>query len=487
MRSLAVPLTAAILLAACVTPGDRAAQALSANDAGGTLPWSHGPLQASPDGRFFQHADGTPFFWLGDTPWLLFRNLDRDEMRVYLDDRAAKGFNVIQAMGVQNMPFRNRYGDPAVRARNDFTPVVTPGDDPADPDAYDFWDHVDYCVEQAAARGIYVAIVPSWGSNVQRGRLDPESAAAYGAFLGERYRDAPNIVWLIGGDTRGDENTDTWIALAEAIKRHDPGHLMTFHPFGRRSSAEWFHDAPWLDFDMFQSGHRNYAQIENENPLTWVGEDNWYFVEEARAMTPPKPVIDGEPSYEGIPHGLHDWTLPLWQPADARRYAWWSVMAGAAGHTYGHGMIIGLRRESAWRDGVYFPAWNEAIHAPGAVQMQHVRNLILSRPFFARRPDPQAVVDPGKLYDRVLVSRGDDYLFAYVYTGRSFTLNLGRISGDRVRAWWYSPRNGHVREIGEIENTGRREFDPPAEPYEGNDWVLILDDVSKNFPPPGDR
>jgi hypothetical protein len=448
-------------------------------------PFSHGPLQPSPDGNFLQHADGTPFFWLGDTPWLLFRNLDRDEMRVYLDDRAAKGFNVVQVMVVQTPPFRNRYGAPAVRGRRDFTPVVTPGADPDDPDAYDYWDHVDYCVAQAAERGIYVAMVAAWGNNVDRGALNEDNATSYGAFLAERYRDAPNIVWLIGGDTYGNENTETWLALARAIRARDPNHLMTFHPFGRRSSIEWFHTEPWLDFNMFQSGHRDYTQIENDDPLAWFGEDNWRYVEDARAMQPPKPVLDGEPSYEHIPHGLHDWTLPLWQPADARRYAWWSVMAGAAGHTYGHGMIMGMRRESAWRDGVYFPAWEEAIHAPGAGQMRHVKNLILSRPFFARRPDPGAVVDQNKLYDRVLVSRGDDYLIAYVYTGRTFTLNLGRISGDRVRACWYSPRNGHTREIGTFPNTGTQEFDPPAAPYEGNDWVLILDAAARNIPPPG--
>src|SRR3546814_12379580 len=76
---------------------------------------------------------------------------------------------------------------------------------------------------------------------------------------------------------------------------------------------------------MFQSGHRTYDQ---EDPGA-RSEDNWRFVTEDLALSPSKPTIDGEPSYENIPHGLHDVTQPRWGAADARRYAWWAVFAGA--------------------------------------------------------------------------------------------------------------------------------------------------------------
>ena len=54
---------------------------------------------------------------------------------------------------------------------------------------------------------------------------------------------------------------------------------------------------------------------------------------------PVKPVLDGEPSYEGIPHGLHDTTLPRWKAKDVRRYGYWSVFAGAADYTYGDNAV----------------------------------------------------------------------------------------------------------------------------------------------------
>src|SRR3546814_6439961 len=82
-----------------------------------------------------------------------------------------------------------------------------------------------------------LALVPSWGSLASSGKLNPASAAVYARFLAERYGDKPNIVWLNGGDTLGNENTYTWQVLGRTIKEADPRHLMTLHPFGRTDST----------------------------------------------------------------------------------------------------------------------------------------------------------------------------------------------------------------------------------------------------------
>ncbi len=58
----------------------------------------HGDLRVSPNQRFLLYADGTPFFYLGDTAWELFHRLSIEESAVYLENRRAKGFNVIQAV-----------------------------------------------------------------------------------------------------------------------------------------------------------------------------------------------------------------------------------------------------------------------------------------------------------------------------------------------------------------------------------------------------
>ncbi|WP_129586219.1 glycoside hydrolase family 140 protein [Sphingomonas montana] len=431
------------------------------------------PLRVSADGHYLE-AGGKPFFWMGDTAWLLLGRLDRAETERYLTQRKQQGFNVVQVMILHTAAMTNRYAAPALHDGDPGRPRVTPGRNPARPGEYDYWDHLDWVVARAAALGIQVALVPAWGSLADSGALTERNAAGYARFLAERYRTHPNIVWLNGGDTKADEHTAMWQLLGSTLKRHDPGHLVTFHPFGRTDSAWHFHDVKWLDFNMFQSGHRSYAQ----EPAGARSEDNWRFVTEDRQRRPIKPTIDGEPSYENIPYGLHDVTGPRWGAADARRYAWWAVMAGAFGHSYGENSVMQMLVPG--RDKPSFGAnqrWDVAMAAPGAGQMRHLRTLIESRPMASRVPDMALIVDNGTRYERVLATRGPGYVFAYTYTGRSFTMRLGALPARRLTAAWYSPRDGGTRRIGTFANRGTRRFDPPGDASPGNDWVLVLDDA----------
>ncbi len=441
-------------------------------------------LAVAPNRRFLQTADGRPFFWLGDTGWLLFKKLDRAEAERYLENRRAKGFNVIQVMVLHGAGDRNAYGAPALTAADPGRPAVTPGADPSKPGEYDFWDHVDWIVDTAAAKGIYMAMVCAWGAVANSGRLNANNVGTYTRFLAERYRDKPNIVWITGGDIRGDRHAEIWRAMGRTLKALDPGHLVTFHPFGRTQSSTWFHAEPWLDFNMFQSGHRRYDQ---DTAPGAKGEDNWRYVQEDYAKSPPKPTIDGEPSYEKIPQGLHDPKEPLWTDKEVRRYAYWSVFAGAFGHTYGHSAIMQMRKPSE-RRGAYgtVSPWFEAMDDPGAGQMQWVKNLMLSRPFLERLPDQELVAGAnGVRHEYVVATRGRSYAMLYTYTGRPFEVRLGRITGESVTAWWYDPRTGHARRFAAFPNRGVRRFTPPGTPAPGNDWVLVLDDIAAGFGPPG--
>jgi hypothetical protein len=442
-------------------------------------------LSVSANRRFLQRADGSPFFWLGDTGWLLFSRLDRDATRRYLDDRRAKGFTVIQVMVLHTADDRAANGALALERGDPARPRVTPGRDPSDQNEYDYWDHVDWVVGEAAARGLYLALVPAWGALARSGALNERNAAGYGTYLARRYGQYPNIVWVVGGDAKGNEQLETWRTLGRTLRAEDPAHLITFHPFGRMQSSSWFHAEPWLDFNMFQSGHRRYDQ-DTDSPKR-VGEDNWRYVLDDYAKEPPKPVLDGEPSYEGIPQGLHDATQPYWTDADARRYAYWSVFAGACGHTYGNNAVMQFHAPGSGA-GDYAPRrfWFEAIDDPGAGQMRHLAALMLSRPFFDRVPDPAAVVSgSGERRERLIATRGRDYAMVYSFTGRPFELRLGVVSGASVRAWWYNPRDGSAQPIGLFPNRGTRRFTPPGRAAEGHDWVIVLDDVSRGYAPPG--
>ncbi|WP_420146353.1 glycoside hydrolase family 140 protein [Sphingobium sp.] len=431
------------------------------------------PLKVADNHRYLATTDDRPFFWLGDTGWLLLGRLDRDETERYFAKRAQQGFTVIQVMVLHTAQQTNRYDAPAIIDGNPARPRTTPGKDVSKAGEYDYWDHLDWVVDRAAAHGLYVALVPVWGTVVVNSKLPPADAAAYGRFLGERYGDRPNIIWLNGGDTHGEQNVATWHALGNAIKAAAPTQLMTFHPFGRTDSSWDYHRAPWLDFNMFQSGHQSYAQEEKDARA----EDNWRYVTEDLARTPLKPSIDGEPSYENIPHGLHDAKAPRWQAADVRRYAWWAVFAGAFGHTYGDNdvmqMFVPGRDKPAYTANL---RWDKALDAAGATQMHHLRDLILSRPFFERVPDQSLIAGRnGARYERVIATRGRAYAMAYSYTGRPFRIHLGRIDGKQVRAAWFDPRTGAQRPIGRFPNSGDRLFTPPGRPRPGNDWVLLLD------------
>jgi hypothetical protein len=434
------------------------------------------PLAVSPDGHFLQHRDGSPFFWLADTAWLLLEKLDRAQTERYLDDRRAKGFNVIQVMLLHTAAATSSYGVPALLDNDPARPNVTPGADFSKPGEYDYWDHLDWVVDRAAERGIYVALVPVWGSVVKAKQLDEAGAPAYARFLARRYRDKSNIVWLNGGDLQGDRQRAVWVALGRTLKAEDPNHLITYHPFGRTSSADWFHGEPWLDFNMVQSGHQDYTQDTN-SPRRY-GEDNWRYIRDDYARRPARPVLDGEPSYENIPHGLHDTRLPYWSADDARRYAWWAVLAGACGHTYGDNAVMQFYRPGDQASYGPKSAWEQAIRDPGAGQMQYLKRLILSRPFFARIPDQSLIAgENGARYDHVIAARGADYAFVYTYTGRPFEVRMGIIAGERLRASWYSPRDGSEKPLGDYPNRGIVRFVPPGPPAPGNDWVLLLDTI----------
>lgn len=435
------------------------------------------PIRVSDNHRFFQYENEAPFFWLGDTGWLLFKKLNREEADQYLETRKKQGFNVIQVMLLHELTVTNYQGDAALIDKDVSKPKITPGSNPENEEEYDYWDHVDYIIDLAAKKGIYIGLVPVWGSPVTAGDVSEQQASSYATFLAQRYLSKPNVIWLNGGDVVPDKHMPVWLAIGNTLDSLDQNHLITYHPRGRRMSSEWFHNESWLDFNTFQSGHRNYKQDSARDSYRF-GPDNWKYVNIEYNLKPIKPTLDAEPSYEEIPQGLHDTTEVYWNDADLRRYGYWSVFAGAAGFTYGHNSVMQFYRNGDPGTS-YGPKseWQDAINYPGANQMIHLKNLMLSKPYFERVPDQSLVADQGENYEYQAATRGNDYAFVYTFTGRDINLNMGKISGDKVSASWFNPRDGSYREIGDFENTGIKSFDCPGDPKDGNDWVLVLESI----------
>ena len=148
-------------------------------------------LEVSANHRFLVTSDGQSFFYLGDTAWALFSRLNREDAAQYLAKRSAQGFTVIQA--ALTFGQTNIYGRPLFLENDPARPAMTPSSDPASPEQYDFWDHADYIIDQAAHHGLYVGLLPVWGI-ARPGRspiFNEISAEAYGKFLGARYKDMP--------------------------------------------------------------------------------------------------------------------------------------------------------------------------------------------------------------------------------------------------------------------------------------------------------
>jgi len=433
------------------------------------------PLKVSANGRYLE-ADGKPFFWLGDTGWLLLAKLNREETEQYFAAREAQGYNVIQVMMLHRPTMTSPVAGAALVDGDLTRPRVTPGNDPTKPGEYDYWDHLDWVFDRAAAHGLYIALVPVWGDFADFRLLNADTAPVIGKFVAERYRNKPNLIWMNGGDRYPELSPLAWDTLGKTIRAIDPNHLMTYHPAGRASSSWMFHKAAWLDFNMYQSGHQSYEQDQQLNAR---GENNWVYTQDDLSRSPAKPTIDGEPSYENIPHGLDRAPEPRWLAADVRRYEWWSVLAGAFGHTYGENSVMqffvrGTKANAYWPE----LSWQEALEAPGGKQMHLLKDLLLSRPYFERVADQSLILGNGTRYERVAATRGLSYAIAYSYTGKPFRVQMGKISGKQVRAAWFDPRTGATTPIGTFANKGARLFTPPGKPTPGNDWALLLDDAS---------
>ncbi|MCA9836237.1 MAG: glycoside hydrolase family 140 protein [Trueperaceae bacterium] len=432
-----------------------------------------GKLKVAANQRHLAFADDTPFFYLGDTAWELFHRLNLEEAKHYLGNRAAKGFTVIQAvvlaeLGGLDVP--NANGDLPLKDR-----------DPGQPNEA-YFQHVDDIVAYAENLGMFIGMLPTWGAYWKKDGRDssiftPENAFSYGRFLGERYRDSA-IIWILGGDQDIENEEEAAIieAMARGLKEGDGGtNLMTFHPRGTGRSADKLHHASWLDFNMCQSSHGA------------RDHDNGLFIEQDYALEPVKPALDGEPRYETIPVGFYNKGYAQnerFDDYDVRQAAYWAVMAGACGHTYGHNcvwqMFSAKHQPAIWAN---IP-WYASLDHPGAFQMGLLRRLFESRPFQDLQPANHLLLDAprhGAAKVKAMLAKTGDFAFIYSARGESFTVDKSVFSAKRVKAIWFDPRYGCTYFFHTGSTVALQTFSPPSS-GRGNDWVLILEDEQANYP-----
>ncbi len=431
-------------------------------------------LRISDNGRFLEKEDGTPFFWMGDTAWSI-ATINPSDMAYYMNDRAQKGFSIIQidadSYGAPNYagqrPFKNE-NPGATTNPNDWVNEV-------------WWQYLDSIISEAENRGIYVCLMNMWGAvldadrNFWGGYLrfgnNTTKAYNFGKWLGNRYKDKTNVIWSVSGEYAAvnkyiEPITASQKALFNAVAQgledaHGGSQIMTIH------SGDYFRSAAWHNFTMIQSGHKP------DN--TAIGRlETYEDIAANYGLTPIKPVVDGEMVYEAYP----DIT-----PAVVRRKTYWSVFAGGLGVTYGHVCIETMN--NPYGTFANIPdicrtngRWKDTLNAPGGSQMQYLRFLMESvSDYLGRIPDQSIIVSGiGSGITHVQATRDAEgkYALVYIPDGHNVTVNMAKISGLGADASWYNPRTGEYAAIGNFPNSGSRVFDPPGATAEGNDWVLVL-------------
>jgi hypothetical protein len=424
--------------------------------------------------------NGQPFFWLGDTTWLLVKRSPKD-VQYYMANRSRKGFTVIQMMAVR--VHHHAPVDLLGQAMKNYA-----GESPftcLDPVTLNeaYWRYVDFIIETARRYGLVMALATMWGQDANSLFPNPpKNNYQYGKLLGERYYHRDNVIWLVTGEyEKINENwqadnqaiSDEQLELLRAVARgleegHRGKHLMTIHPVG--TSSDDFHNDPWLDFNMHQTWGHQSANVRR------VCSDY--------QLNPVKPVLNGEPGYE---NRSEQPTSSAWK---CRYEGYWSVFSGAFGYTYG--------ADRVWQCG---GEWRNALEYEGASDMQHLRYLLESRPIRSLVPDQSMLLSgAGELHKEpsyCAILRAEDGKCAFVYStkGLPFDVDLSKLSATKINACWYSPRDGllydaNFRQVQSpfvtLPAKGAHTFTPPTS-GENQDWVLVLDDAAAGFPAPGTR
>jgi hypothetical protein len=393
------------------------------------------PIRSSANNRHLVDAGGNPFLIHGDTPWAIFYRLSTEDARMYLEKRRTEGYNTMLTILLPH-PWHydwSRYGNPFTSEGD----LGTPSDG--------YFGHVEEILRIGEQNGIQFIINPIW-CNAWGDILNNNGTGKvrrYGEYLGNRYKDFPNIIWCSGGDGGSNESID---AVASGIYSKDPTKLQTSHipdnPL-RVSGNSWF-------------------TLNN----VYVYEPVYHMGYEIYNAQPRLPYFLIESCYEDE-HS--DWNPPgeAWR---ARIQAYTILLCGASGHVVGPG------------PGLYWfeDGWKDRMNTPMYRTMPYLKRFFDSIEWHLLEPDgnPQWNVvkeGRGEDWDFVAAARASDRSFAVVYmpSPRQISVDLGAIIGDSADLVWHNPRSGDSVAVGTFPTEGQRELEPPSSGGE-DDWLLHI-------------
>jgi hypothetical protein len=423
----------------------------------------------SRDGKYLVNTTtNRPVFIAGESAFSLVGRLSNADIETYFTDRESRGFNIVWIAAVDD-------------TYSNHPPQNALGQDPFDGPPFTnmneaFFQHLDFVIQRAAAHHITVLLNPAFSGYPcvkEQGwcpQLEVTSDAtltAFGAYLGNRYKPYPNIMWLIGGDADiahvGDAIRRKLDDIAVGILSADRVHLMTAENIRGESALDQWPNTSWLSInslynlpqDFVNAGHTNYQRSEF---LPFFELEDWY---------------EGE-------HG----TTPLL----LREEAYWAVLSGAhLGAFFGNNAIWAFGPTPQDTMGC---TWQSQLNSEGTIGREWLGKLFRSREHWKLVPDIDhkvltSVFGAGPTLSVASRTSDGQTIIVYIPNGSaaSPSVDLGKITSRRrqAKSWWFNPRDGSTSIIGTFKNSGEHNFTAP----DANDWVLVIDDGAAKLPIPG--
>lgn len=446
----------------------------------------HGAPRVADDHRHLAYADGTPFFWLGDTWWMgLTQRLTwPEDFKQLVANRKKHGFTVVQIVAglLPDMPAfdarsENEAGFPW---EEDFSSIR-----PA------FFDAADQRILNLVEADLVPCIIGAWGYYLKW--LGTENMQHHWRYLVARWGALP-VVWVAAGEQtmpwylsnnkqiEREQLKEAWTEVLLAIRKVNGfKRLITTHPVQSARESVRINCAHLLDVEMQQTGHGNPTAHHAQKAA-----EGWH-------ATPIMPVINGESRYEG---------LAIYPPVSARdaRQAFWAHMlnSGCAGHTYGANGIwqVNLSAQAFGQSptGLNWGTtpWQHAMQYQGAQQIAAAKRYLQTLPWYTLQAHCQPVAKWKKLWSRIsaklLSPPSTDTISAaainadktlalyYVSAEQPLALNMRQFPNEMV-ANWFDPAAGALLESAKlhIKNTSTYTFKPPRRNADGDeDWILVL-------------
>ncbi len=409
------------------------------------------PLKVGANKRYLVDQTNTPVLLSVDAGWSLicggYANLKAADADNYLKTRAAYGFNVVIVNLIEHQfssnPPANAYGVKPFTGKVFTTPNEA------------YFKYADSVVNMAAKYGITIMLFPvysgyqlgsqGWGAEMQS--ASTSDMLSWGQYVGNRYKNFPNVIWCIGGDANPGSIQSKLQAVLTGIRNTDPNHLITAH-----NAPESFGITPW-------AGQLDINDVYTYSSTLYSNDKTAY------NYSPTMPYFLMEADYENE-HGASQQLL--------RAQAYWTILSGGCGEVFGNNPV--------WE---FNTGWQAALTSAGSLSMENLALLFNSRNWYNLVPDfNNTIITNGSgsstTYATASSASDGSSIIAYLPSSRQITVNTNGLLDATVVAYWYNPSNAAVTQLGSFTR-GTMTVTPPS----SGDWVFVADAPSFNFGAPG--